>query len=130
MPPDRITSPTGQKGKGMRHIARIGESPIVTTSRDGHITIKQHAGTWLLEDDDIVRFFEAESKLQWVIATRREQRATGTPAPSLKGYMMAYEAIVRAIGEGQIKVVHTITYTKVALTDPGYDRWFDYALEA
>jgi hypothetical protein len=114
----------------MRHIARIGESPIVTTSRDGHITIKQHAGTWMLEDDDIVRFFEAENKVRWVIDTRSALRATGTPTPSLKGYMMAYEAIVRAIGEGQIKVVHTVTYTKVALTDPGYDRWFDTALNA
>ena len=114
----------------MKHIARVGESPIVTTSRDGHITIKQHAGTWMLEDDDIVRFFEAESKLSWCVASRRAHRAEGTKVPRLGAYTLAYDAIVSAVGDGRITEVRTITYTKVALTDPGFDRMFDYALEA
>lgn len=110
----------------MRHIARIGESPIVTTSRDGHITIKQHAGTWLLDDDDILRFFETESKLRWVTASSKAHRAAGMTRPSLKGYILAYEAIEKAVDAGQIGHIRTVTYTKVALTDPG----FDWAYEA
>jgi hypothetical protein len=102
----------------------------VTTSRDGHITIKQHDGTWLLEDDDIVRFFEAENKLVWCRDSLQAHRAEGIKAPRLKGYALAYDAIVSAVGDGRITEVRTITYTKVALTDPGYDRWFDTALNA